>query len=96
VLNDDLMRRFLIVLAQGERNREIVLHVDSLEGVNPAMRLEFKRNGPLMIMTAYVVKDRWGREVDRCGQVKCGKCDVRVNYDYPDGSKREFCSEHES
>lgn len=40
-------------------------------------------------------KDPWGRTIDHCGQLQCGKCDTWVNYDYPDGSKREFCSNHD-
>lgn len=95
MISDELMRQFLIVIAQGNSTGEIKLHVDSLEGVNPNARVEFHRDGPVMVMRVQVMKDRWGRVVDRCGQIKCGKCDVFVNYDYPDGSKREYCSDHE-
>jgi len=92
-MNEELMRQFLIVLAKGKG--EIKLHVDSLAAVDPNARIEFERDGPLMVMSVKVYKDEWGRVIDRCGQVKCLKCDVYVNYDYPDGSKREYCAEHE-
>lgn len=95
MVDNELMRKFLIILAQGKGDGEIKLHVDSLEGVNPAARVEFYRHGPLMVMRVQVVKDRWGRVVDRCGQVKCLKCDTYINYDYPDGSKRVYCAKHD-
>ena len=43
-------------------------------------------------------KDRWGREIDECGQIPCKVkgCLTSINYDYPDGSKRTYCAEHES
>lgn len=96
-MDSELMRQFLIVLANsGNRGGEIKLHIGSLDVVDPNARISFNRDGPLMVMSVEVVKDRWGRVVDRCGQIKCGKCDVYVNYDYPDGSKRTHCAQHES
>jgi len=95
-MDNELMRQFLIVLAQGKRGEEIKLHVDTLEAVDPNARINFHRDGPLMVMSLEIVKDEWGRVIDRCGQVKCLKCDVYVNYCYPDGSKRTHCSQHDS
>lgn len=94
-MDEELMRKFLIILAEGKRGGEIKLHVDSLEAVEDAKRIKFERDGPLMVMSVWVEKDDWGRVIDRCGQVKCLKCEVRVNYCYSDGSKREHCSKHD-
>lgn len=92
---EELMRKFLIILGESRGGEEIKLHLTSLETVDPNARLRFRRNGPHMVMSVEVVKDRWGRVVDRCGQVKCLKCDTYINYDYPDGSKRTLCAQHE-
>lgn len=94
-MDSELMRQFLIILAQGKPGGEIKLHWQSLKTVDPNARLKFHRDGPLMVLSIEVVKDEWGRVIDRCGQVKCVQCDVYVNYCYPDGSKRELCSEHD-
>jgi hypothetical protein len=94
--DQELMRQFLIILSKGKPGEEIKLHIDTLDAVDENLRISFKRDGPLMVMSAEVVKDEWGRIVDRCGQVKCLNCDVRINYDYPDGSKREYCARHET
>lgn len=91
-MDNELMRAFLIVLAKGEK---IELPVDSLKAVGEDARIRFKKKGSLMVMSVHVVKDRWGRVIDRCGQVKCLKCDTYINYDYPDGSKRTHCGQHE-
>jgi len=92
ILNEELMRQFLIVLSKGEK---IELPMDSLKAVGEDARIRFTQKGSLMVMSVNVVKDRWGRVVDRCGQVKCLKCDTYINYDYPDGSKRTLCAQHE-
>lgn len=93
--NDELMRRFLIVLSQGKLGGGIKLHVDSIEGVDQNARVEFTRDGPLWVLDVVVPKDQWGRVIDRCGQVKCRKCETYINYDYPDGSKRALCAKHD-
>lgn len=93
ILPEELMRQFLIVLAQ-ERGG-LKLSLAALEAVDPNTRVEFYRDGPLMAMKLTVPKDRWGRVLDRCGQVKCLKCDVSINYAYSDGSKRTLCAKHE-
>ena len=95
-MDSELMRQFLIVICQGKPGGEIKFHLGTLDGVNPNARLEFYRDGPLMALRVAVVQDRWGRVVDRAGQVKCLECEVRVNYGYPDGSKRTHCAVHES
>lgn len=94
-MNEELMRQFLIILAQGKPGGEIKLHWKSLEAVDQNARINFHRDGQVMVMSVEVVKDKWGRVIDRCGQIKCGKCDVHVNYEYPGGSKREYCSDHD-
>ena len=91
-LDTELMRKFLITMSHGD----LVVSLEALKAVDPNARLEFYRDGPLVVMRVKVLKDKWGRTIDRAGQVKCLKCDVWVNYDYPDGSKREYCSEHET
>lgn len=91
----ELMRQFLIILANGNPGGTIRLHIGSLDLVDPKIRLEFHRDGPIMEMSLKIVKDEWGRELDRCGQVKCLKCDTWINFEYADGSKRECCVEHE-
>ena len=95
-MDADLMRKFLIVLASmKQRGGEIKIGIDSLDAVDDNARISFNRDGPLMVMSFEVVKDRWGRVIDRCGQVKCLDCSVRVNYSYSDGTKRERCSDHD-
>lgn len=94
-MDSELMRQFLIVLCQGKPDGEIKLDCSTLDAVGQDARLNFRRKGQHMVLSVKVVKDRWGRVVDRCGQIKCEKCDVYVNYEYSDGSKRTHCAQHE-
>ena len=91
---DELMRKFLISLCKSKRGGEIKVPMKTLEDQNT--RLNFRRDGRFMVLSLEVVKDQWGRIVDRCGQVKCLKCDVYINYSYSDGSKRTLCAQHEA
>jgi hypothetical protein len=96
-LNDDqLTRQFLVSLCGSSPGGEIKLPMAALDAVDENGRLRFRRAGKFIVLSVKVVKDRWGRIVDRCGQVKCLDCDTYINYDYPDGSKRTHCAQHES
>ena len=95
IMREELMRQFLITLCQDRPGGEIKLHQKALKAVDPNIRINFRRDGHMVVMSLEVVKDEWGRVIDRCGQVKCLKCDTYVNYCYSDGSKRTVCAEHE-